>query len=103
VTIVPEIEGRIVEVGGVENQYVEKGHLLFRLDDTQYQVRGAQAQAEVASARLDVERLKGGLRQVRVRSTGGRPGAELRADTFDRQDALQKRGVVAQSVSTKRG
>src|SRR5882724_365654 len=97
VTIVPEIEGRIVEIGGVENQHVEKGHLLFRLDDTQYQVAAQQAEAEVASARLDVERLKAAYAKALSDQQIAADSLSFAKDTFDRQDALQKRGVVAQS------
>ncbi len=97
VMIVPEVEGRIVEVGGVENQQVEKGHLLFRLDATQYQVAVQQAEAEVASARLDVERLKAAYAKSNSDQQVADQALSFAQDTFNRQDALQKRGVVAQS------
>ena len=95
--IVPEVEGRIVEVGGKENQHVEKGHLLFRLDDSQYQVAVQQAEAQVASARLDVERLKAAYAKALSDQQVAAQALSFAQDTFNRQDALQKRGVVAQS------
>jgi membrane fusion protein (multidrug efflux system) len=97
VTIVPEIEGRIVEIGGVENEHVEKGHLLFRLDDAQYQVAVQQAEAEVASARLDVERLKAAYAKALSDQEAAAESLRFAQETFDRPDALQTRGVVAQS------
>ena len=97
VTIVPEVAGRITEIGGIENQHVEKGHLLFRLDDTQYRVAVQQAEAEVASARLDVERLKAAYAKSVADGTVAEESLRFAQDTFDRQQALQKRGVVAQS------
>src|SRR4051812_29334534 len=97
VMIVPEIEGRIVQIGGTENQHVEKGHLLFRLDDTQYQVAVQQAEAEVASARLDVERLKAAYAKAVSDQQVAEQSMSFAQDTFNRQEALQKRGVVAQS------
>ena len=103
VNIVPEVEGRIIEIGGVENQPVEKGHLLFRLDDTQYQVAVQQAEAEVASARLDVERLKAAYAKALSDQQVAEQSMGFAQDTFDRQDALQKRGVSRSPASTRRG
>jgi len=97
VNIVPEVAGRIVEIGGVETQPVEKGHLLFRLDDAQYRVAMQAAEAQVASARLDVERLKAAYAKAISDQQIAAEALTFAQDTFARQQALQKRGVVAQS------
>jgi len=97
VSIVPEVAGRIIEIGGVENQQVEKGHLLFRLDDAQYRVAVQAAEAQVASARLEVERLKAAYAKAVSDQQIAAETLTFAKDTFGRQEALQKRGVVAQS------
>src|SRR5262249_25669686 len=97
VNIVPEVAGRIVEIGGVENEHVEKGRLLFRLDDSQYRVAVQEAEAQVASARLDVERLKAAYAKAISDQQIAAESLTFAKDTFARQEALQKRGFVAQS------
>lgn len=97
VNIVPEVAGRIVEIGGVENEPVAKGRLLFRLDDSQYRVAVQEAEAQVASARLEVERLKAAYAKAISDQQMAAESLTFAHDTFARQEALQKRGVVAQS------
>jgi membrane fusion protein (multidrug efflux system) len=101
VTIVPEVTGRIVEVGVGENQHVDPGALLFRIDDSSYQVSVHEAEAAVASARLDVERLKADYAKALSDKAMARQALTFARDTFDRQQALAKRGVVAQSALDK--
>lgn len=101
VTIVPEVAGRIVEVGATENQRVEKGDLLFKLDDAEYQVAVQQEEAAVASARLEVERLKAAYDKAVSDQQAADQALSFAQDTFDRQSALAERGVVAKSALDK--
>jgi membrane fusion protein (multidrug efflux system) len=101
VTIVPEVAGRIVEVGATENQHVKKGDLLFKLDDAEYQVAVQQQEAAVASARLEVERLKAAYDKAVSDQQAADQALSFAQDTFDRQNALAERGVVAKSALDK--
>jgi len=47
----PRVAGQIVEVAVVENQRVEKGDVLVRLDPADFEVRVARARADVDAAR----------------------------------------------------
>ncbi len=60
VQIKPQVEGRVVEAGFVEGQYVAKGDLLFRIDPRPFQAELDQAQAVLArdQAMLDQARLE---------------------------------------------
>ncbi len=58
ISISAEVGGRIVEVGVRENQRVEAGDLLFRIDPEPYQLAVAEAKAKLASARARVEELQ---------------------------------------------
>jgi membrane fusion protein (multidrug efflux system) len=97
VTIVPEVTARIVEVGVVENQHVKPGDLLFRLDDSSFKVSVDESTAAVASARLDVERLKAAYAKAVSDQHVAEQAQTFAEDEFGRQQELAKRGVVAQS------
>lgn len=53
-----EVGGRIVEVAVKENQHVEKGDLLFRIDPEPFELAVAEAEASLANARAQVEELE---------------------------------------------
>lgn len=53
-----EVGGRIVEVSVKENQHVEAGDLLFRIDPEPYELAVAEAEASLANARAQVEELE---------------------------------------------
>lgn len=73
VIIRPEVDGRITEIGFEEGQPVEKGQMLFRLDDAVF-----RAQLEEAEARL-----------------------QLNQRTYERVKALNKRGHSSAEVLDK--
>lgn len=54
VTIGAEIAGRITDVAVTDNQPVEAGAVLLRIDDSDYQASLKQAQAGVVAARADI-------------------------------------------------
>jgi len=58
VSISADISGPIVEVAVKENQRVKKGDLLFRIDPRPYRIALAQAEAQIASARVQVGKLE---------------------------------------------
>ena len=52
VTIAPDVSGWVTDLAVSNNQSVEKGDLLFTIDDTRYRAEVAQAQAEVEEKRI---------------------------------------------------
>ncbi|BES70137.1 HlyD family secretion protein [Marinobacter nanhaiticus D15-8W] len=52
VTIAPDVSGWVTELSVSNNQSVEKGDLLFVIDDTRYRAEVAEAQAEVEEKRI---------------------------------------------------
>ncbi|HEY4028895.1 MAG TPA: HlyD family secretion protein, partial [Caulobacteraceae bacterium] len=63
------VSARVVELDVKDNQQVKKGDVLFRLDDRDFKVAEAQAEAALASARLQVktERATSGQQDAAVR------------------------------------
>ena len=56
VRVAPEVSGRVLEVGVTDNQKVNAGELLFRIDPEPYQIALKGAEAEVAECRADYRR-----------------------------------------------
>ncbi|MDH4041395.1 MAG: HlyD family secretion protein [Gammaproteobacteria bacterium] len=58
VSVSTEVGGRIVEVSVRENQHVETGDILFRIDPRTYQLAVDQAKAAIATAQARVDELE---------------------------------------------
>ncbi|ORE98067.1 HlyD family secretion protein [Aurantimonas sp. 22II-16-19i] len=98
VTVMPQVSGQIAAVDVAENQAVGAGQVLFTIDDSSYRAAVEQANANLESARLTVEKLKAAYQQAVVDArTTGDSVATARA-TFERQQALVKHGVASQST-----
>ena len=57
------VAGQVVEIAVKDNQRVQRGQLLFRIDPEPYQIAIDQAEARLASARLQIDALKATYRQ----------------------------------------
>ncbi|NDV87238.1 HlyD family efflux transporter periplasmic adaptor subunit [Aurantimonas aggregata] len=98
VTVMPQVSGQIARVAVAENQTVEAGALLFTIDDSVYRNAVEQDQANLESARLDVEKLKAAYAQA-VSEAGTARDALTNAETRNqRQQTLVQKGIVSQST-----
>jgi multidrug resistance efflux pump len=55
VVVAPEVSGTVVSVPLSDNQLVQKGAVLFRIDPQRFQIAVAQAQAQLDAARLQLQ------------------------------------------------
>lgn len=62
VKIAPRVSGYLVEIEVSDNQFVNKGEVLFRIDPSSYQLAVDQAQVALDQAREDVEALEASVR-----------------------------------------
>lgn len=98
VTISAETPGRIIEADVAENARVEAGDVLFVVDPEPYRIALAQADAALATARLNVEQLRAGWsRAVAQEKAAAGEVAYLRSE-LDRQTALAGKGVSTKST-----
>jgi membrane fusion protein, multidrug efflux system len=97
VAVGPEVQGLIVAVHVTENMPVKRGDPLFEIDAQPYRIALAQADAAIASARLEVERMRANLSQQRAELEEATQELDYRRRDFDRQDKLAKSGYAAQS------
>jgi membrane fusion protein, multidrug efflux system len=83
VTVSADVAGRVVAVAVHDNQLVHAGDVLFQIDDRQYRIAVARAQAELAAARLKVREALDNL--------------AYRQREFDRQQRLFAGHVTSQA------
>lgn len=76
VDIAPEVAGTVVKVAVTDNQFVNKGDVLFEIDPLRFRLAVNEAAASVASARLNME-LRAADAKRRA-NTGGAVSAEER-------------------------
>jgi membrane fusion protein, multidrug efflux system len=66
VGISTDVSGVVKEVAVTENQHVEAGQVLYRLDDLPFRLSLARAQAQVGTVRDDLNALKANYQEMRA-------------------------------------
>jgi membrane fusion protein (multidrug efflux system) len=97
VAVSSDVAGRIVEVAVHENQLVQKGDLLFRVDPDPYRIAVAQATAAIAGAQVQLQ-----TQQVTYEGTGAdiqaaRDRIAQAQEDYNRQAELMKRGFTTRA------
>ena len=95
--VATDVPGTVANVAVRENQHVEKGELLFALDEEPFRIALAGAKAQLGMVSNDLIALQATYRQNRSAIDQARSSLDYAQATYDRQLNLQKRGVAAQS------
>ena len=66
IAVSPSIDGRVVEVLVSDNERVQRGDTLFRLNARPHQIAVDQAEAKLAAARQEIDRRRAEFRQVQA-------------------------------------
>jgi len=93
----PDVAGRIVEVSVRENDTVHQGDLLFRIDPEPYRLALQQAEAAIASARLNIEQLRAAYLDAMAEQRASEENLDFQRREFDRQKTLLSGGYAAQA------
>lgn len=64
IEITPNVSGTVVEVGVTSNTLVDKGHVLFRIDDTTFVAEVARAEAALVAAKTAEAQLGNTLKET---------------------------------------
>ena len=91
--IAAEVSGKIVEVAVKENDHVERGQLLFRLDDTPYKLALDRADAALAQTAQDVAAMKLQYRQAIAEIELAQTNVAYSRVTYNRQVGLLERKI----------
>lgn len=97
-TVATDVSGIVAEVAVHENQKVEKGQLLFRLDDEPYRIALAGAEAQLGGVRNELATLQAGYRQNLAQIEQARADIPLAEANFQRQQDLLRRGATTQAA-----
>jgi membrane fusion protein, multidrug efflux system len=97
VSVSAEVGGRIVDVAVKENQRVNAGDLLFRIDPEPFKLAIAQAEATIAAAQVRVVGLETDLGSSGVDISSAREDVNFFAEEYKRQSALMERGFTTRA------
>jgi membrane fusion protein, multidrug efflux system len=94
------ISGRVIEIDVHENQFVKAGEVLFKLDPKDEQAAAARADADIATARLQVTTLRQAVDAAKLQLAQDQKTQAYAAREAARQKSLLAAGVAsAQQVS----
>jgi membrane fusion protein (multidrug efflux system) len=97
VAISSDVTGRIAEVMVAENQRVRRGQVLARLATDPFEMALAEADARLASARLQVRQLKTGTAGSAADLRARREALALATTELERQQQLMKDGFTTRA------
>jgi membrane fusion protein, multidrug efflux system len=92
------VSGQVIEIAVKDNQRVQRGQLLFRVDPEPYQIAVDQAEARLASARLQIEGLKATYRQQQADLESAKDSADYDQREYARKKALVTPGWTPREV-----
>ena len=92
------VGGQVIEIAVKDNQRVQRGQLLFRIDPEPYQIAVDQAEARLASARLQIEALKATYRQQQADLESAKDSTDYDQREYGRKKALVGPGWTPREV-----
>jgi membrane fusion protein (multidrug efflux system) len=96
--VTTDISGIVVEVSVRENERVQKGQVLFRIDPEPYRIALAGAEAQLGVTRNEIATLQATYRQSLAQIEQAKTDVGFYETTYQRQLDLWKRGVGTQAV-----
>src|SRR6202161_4808 len=93
-----DVPGIVAEVGVTENQHVEAGQILYRLDDLQLRLALARAEAQIGTVRDALNALKANYRDMQSQIQQAQNDIEYFDTEFHRQQDLFAAHVASQST-----
>ena len=97
VSISANVGGRVSEIEVRDNELVQRGATLFKLDDAPFRIAVSDATAHLADTRLQIESLKSTYRQRLVELRAARDTQRYAQQQFDRQTRLLASGIASQA------
>ena len=98
VAISPQVEGAIADVEVAENQHVERGQVLFRVDDAPFRIALMRATAQLEAVRTDLESLKASYGQKQAELVLAQTDRDFARREFERQASLAKKNLASQTA-----
>jgi membrane fusion protein (multidrug efflux system) len=97
VSISANVAGRVIEIEVRDNELVQRGATLFKLDDAPFRIAVSNAAAHLADTRLQIESLKSTYRQRQAELRAARDTQSYAQQQYDRQTRLLASGIASQA------
>ena len=97
VAVAPEVPGRVIDVAVADNQKVEAGDLLFRVDPEPYEIALEKAKADVAAAGQSIGADTAGVSAAQAKVVEAQAQLTNVLEQTARTDELVKKGVFAKA------
>ena len=98
VTIAPQVAGRVASVEVRENQAVQKGDVLFRIDQQPLEIAVARTQAQVESVKSLLDAARSGYHSAEADLRSSAADLKYKEQQFERMKELRGRGLIAQQA-----
>jgi membrane fusion protein (multidrug efflux system) len=92
-TISSDVPGRVIELAVRDNQLVHKGDVLFRIDPRPFDIAVEDAEAKLASARMQIASNKAAYRRELANQSGGNTTLAYQQHELERQQRLLQSGI----------
>jgi len=96
VLITPDISGKVGRIVVREGQHVAPGDILFEIDAEPFRLALAQAQAKLASVRVDLDNLKANVKSLTTLAELSQKNVELKQRDVERKSALVAKNTGSQ-------
>lgn len=97
IAISSDLDGRVTELAVAENQQVEAGQLLFRIDPQPHQIALAKAEAELGMVEHDIASYRSAYRRELARLALAEDNLDFAEKEFRRQQNLRGKKIVSQA------
>ena len=97
VSVSPQVNGQVVQVLVRNGARVKRGDLLFRIDPQPYRVAVEQAEATLASARLQTQVLRTTAAGTGGDITGAQANLAIKRNALGRQQVLLRQGFTTRA------
>jgi membrane fusion protein (multidrug efflux system) len=96
-SISANVPGRVIELDVHDNQQVHRGEVLFRLDDRSFRIAVEEAQAKLASARMQINAAKADYRHQLSDQSAARDTLAYQQREYERQQRLLQSGISSRA------
>jgi membrane fusion protein (multidrug efflux system) len=98
ITIAADASGRVMDVRVHDNEQVSAGDTLFVVDPEPYRIALSQADASLATARLNVEQMRSAYNQAIAKQGVASEEVDYLKTELNRQSSLTKKGVGTETA-----
>jgi membrane fusion protein, multidrug efflux system len=98
VGISTDVSGIVQQIDVAENQHVDKGQTLYRLDSRQFQISLDNARANLAQTALSIESMKQDYERMQSDVAAQKAQVALDQATYDRNASLVGTGAVSRAT-----